>query len=159
MTRHPFWSDDFDTDLLKVIPRAAGVLDRVAAPLWTYGHVSGGRLNHPSVWHTPLGPVAYFGTDDSGGWKPDHFHTDGQLVECTWMEVARDAWVHDYVIVVDYELIWDAHRHAGTFTKLMYDLRGTTPLPDGKADELRGEVLASLIAATADLQNLIGTAA
>jgi hypothetical protein len=159
MTRHPFWSDAFDTDLLKVIPRAAGILDQVGAPLRTYGHATGGRLNHPSVWHTQIGPVAYFGTDTGGGWKPDHFHTDGELIEATWTEVCRDAWVHDYVVVVDYELIWDAHRHAGTFMKLMYDLRGIRVLPDGEAGRLRGEVLASLIAATADLQNLVGSVA
>jgi hypothetical protein len=153
VTAARFWSDDFDTDLLKVIQRAAGVLDQVTARLWTYGHVSHGRLNHPSVWHTQLGPVAYFGTDTTGGWKPDHLRTDGRLVECTWTEVARDAWVHDYLIVVDYELIWDAHRHAGTFMKLMYDLRGIRVLPGGEADRLRGEVLASLIAATTDLQD------
>jgi hypothetical protein len=159
MTRHPFWSDDFDTDLLRVIPRAADILDQVTAPLWTYGHVTHGRLNHPSVWGSQHGFTAYFGTDDSGTWKPDSFVSDGQLVQCTWTEVARDAWVHDYLAVVDYEPVWDANRHAGLFLKLMYDLRGITKLPDGEADRLRGQVLASLIAATTDLQNLVGTVA
>jgi hypothetical protein len=150
-----FWSDDFDTDLLKVIPDAAQVLAQVDTPMWTYGGTSHGRLNHPSVWQTHDGMTAYFGTDDSGHWKPESFWTDRPLVQCTWAEVARDAWVHHYRIVVDWVVVWDATRFQSTFMRLMYDLRGQTPLPDSEADQLRGRVLASLIAATRDLQQLV----
>jgi hypothetical protein len=157
--RPRFWSDDFDTDLLAVLPAAAKVLDAVTAPLWTYGHVSHGRLNHPSVWGGQHGFEAFFGTDDSGRWKPDSYYTSSPLVQCTWTEAVRDAWVHGYLIVVNGVPIWGASRLGGTFMQLMYDLRGWTKLPDGEADRLRGKVLASLIAATADLQRHVGAVA
>ncbi|GAA0720144.1 hypothetical protein Drose_06425 [Dactylosporangium roseum] len=159
MTAPRFWSDDLDADLLKVVPRAAGVLDQVTAPLWTYGGTTHGRLNHPSVWGSHRGPVAYFGADDSGAWKPDSYWTAQPLVECTWAEVARDAWVHSYVIVVDWVPIWNAWLLGGTFMRLMYDLRGWTPLPAREADRLRGKVLASLIAATEQLREHVGAVA
>ncbi|GGM53676.1 hypothetical protein ACFFX1_54745 [Dactylosporangium sucinum] len=159
MTAPRFWADDFDADLLRVVPRAAGILVQVTAPLWTYGHTSHGRLNHPSVWASQHGYVAYFGTDNTGTWKPGSFSSNGQLVQCTWTEAARDAWVHNYVIAVDYQPIWDAARLVGTFAKLMGDVRGRPKLPDVDADRLRGHVLASLIAATGQLQQHIAVRA
>src|SRR5262245_10946574 len=126
MTR--FWSDDLDMDLLKVVPRAADVLATVKAPLWPYGGTSHGRPNHPAVWD-----AAYFGTDDTGSWKPASYYTSQPLVECTWAEVVRDAWPHTYLVVVDWVPVWNAGALSGMFTKLMYDLRGWQPLPYGKA--------------------------
>lgn len=159
MTTHRFWSDDLDADLLKVVPGAADILGRVTAPLWTFGGTSHGRLNHPSVWGGQHGYEAYFGTDDTGSWKPGGYTPSHPLVACTWAEAARDAWVHTYVIVVGFVPIWNAARLGGAFMKLMADTRGHPRLPDGRADQLRGEVLASLTAATADLQRLVGAVA
>lgn len=152
-----FWSDDFDMDLPKVIPGLDEALgDAADIRLWTYGSESYGRLNHPSVWSTYDGTTAFFGTDRDGPWKPTDYHTDHPIVECTWREAVRDAWPHRYRILVDWVRIWDTTRLSGTFTRLMYDLRGWQPLPNGEADRLRGEVLASVIAATRDLCALVG---
>lgn len=47
-----FWADDFDMDLPRIIPRLDDVLgDTAGVRLWTHGHTSHGRLNHPSVWN------------------------------------------------------------------------------------------------------------
>ncbi len=151
-----FWSDDFDMDLPRIIPAVDDALgDAADITLWTHGHTSHGRLNHPSVWHTHRGGVAYFGTDNSGGWKPADYYTGAPIVECTWREVARDAWPHRYIVAVSGLAVWDTNRLSGTFTRLMYDLRGWQTLPEGEADRLRGQVLASLIAATRDLRQLL----
>jgi hypothetical protein len=61
----PFWSDDFDMDLPKVIPDAKAALGDVAdLELVTHGHTTHGRLNHPSCWNHSLGLVAWFGRRD-----------------------------------------------------------------------------------------------
>jgi len=124
-------------------------------PLWTYGGESYGRLNHPSVWNDGC---AYFGTDDSGTWKPANHVTEWPMIQATWREALRDAWPHHYTLLVDGVAIWDTQRLSGTFTKLMYDLRGWRTLPDGEADRLRGEVLASVVAATRGLERHVAGA-
>jgi hypothetical protein len=50
--RAKFWSDDFDMDLLKVFPQVEGMLRDPNIPLWTVGHESHGRLNHPACWNS-----------------------------------------------------------------------------------------------------------
>lgn len=146
-----FWSDDFDMDLPRILPRFDEALGVAAdLPLWVHGGTSHGRLNHPAVW----GNVAYFGTspDDTG--KPDSYYTSQPFVECTWREAVRDAWPHTYRLLVNGVEIWGAHTLWPAFEQLMYDLRGWRTLPDGEADRLRGHVLATLIAATRDLTRL-----
>lgn len=154
----PFWSDDFDMDLLQLLPDLPERLgDAANIPLWTYGNTSYGRLNHPSVWNGHYGHEAYFGTDDTGTWKPDGYrsHYD-QIVACTWLEALRDAWPHNYMIFVDRAVVvWDTIRLQPTFDKLMYGLRGWRTLADGEADRLKGHLLASVLAATADLRGLL----
>lgn len=148
MTRR-FWSDDFDMDLLKLFP---DLPDRIGPavdiPLWTHGGESYGRLNHPSVW----GHVAFFGLTPGQPGKPAEYYTDAPVIECTWLEALRDAWPHTYMVVIDNcALVWSSTRLQATFTKLMYDLRGWQKLPNGAADRLKGQVLASILAATRDL--------
>jgi hypothetical protein len=150
----PFWSDDFDTDLLKVVPGAAAVLARAdGVRLWTYGGTTHDRLNHPCVWGGNHGWSAFFGTHEGGWWLPGSYSPSKPLVECTWTEAVRDAWVHNYLIVVDGVPAWNNPRLNSVFTKLMYDVRGWTPLPDDELDRMRGNVLASLIAATRQICN------
>jgi hypothetical protein len=149
-----FWSDDFDMDLPTILPGLDEALGPAAdIPLWTYGRTSHGRLNHPAVWgHADGGMVAYFGTDNTERWKPDWYTTSQPLIACTWREAVRDAWPHTYVVIVDSVQMWDTHRLWSTFNRLMYDLRGWRKLPSGEADRLRGHVLASVIAATRQLE-------
>jgi hypothetical protein len=73
--------------------------------------------------------------------------TSDPVVECTWREVLRDAWAHNYTVVVDGVPVWRGGRW-GVFEALMYDLRGWRKLTPARAEELRGHVLASVIAAT-----------
>ena len=152
-----FWSDTFDMDLLKVLPELEKRLaDAVDIPLWTYGGTSYGRLNHPSMWNGYHGMEAFFGTDNSGSWKPEGYwsHHD-QVVACTWLEVLRDVWVHGCVVHVDGLKLWDSTLHQSKFDALMYDLRGWRKLADGRSDYLKGRVLASILAATADLRGIL----
>jgi len=125
MPTERFWSDSFDMDLLKVIP---GVVD-AAAPaahlrLWTYGGTSYGRLNHPAVWNGYKGTLAYFGLDDTGWWKPSANWTDAPMVECTWLELLRDAWVHQYQALVNGWPVFDTSRAWRMFEQLMGHARG-----------------------------------
>ena len=51
--RAPFWSDNFDIDLLKVIPDADMMLGEAAdVVLYTHSHTPHGGVNCPTVWHT-----------------------------------------------------------------------------------------------------------
>lgn len=151
MTAFPrFWADDFDMDLPKVLPDLDDILgDTASMPLWTYGGTSHGRLNHPSVWGNPEGHMdAFFGLSPDTVGKPDSYYTDDELVECTWREAVRDAWSHNYVIVVADRDVWDAWRWRSWFTDLMYDLRGVRPLPDGQADQIKALLRTDLRAAS-----------
>jgi hypothetical protein len=93
--------------------------------------------------------------------KPDWYYTSQPIVETTWREALRDAWPHHYLLLVDDQPMWDTRRLSGVFTKLMYHERGWKPLERREVDRLRGEVLASVIAATRALErhvnNLIHT--
>lgn len=144
MTRPPFWSDDFDMDLLRVIPEAEAIIAPIAgAPLWTHGHLdlTRGRLNHPTVWNWDGGVFAYFGTRPTG-FKPDVFDTDAPIVECTVLEAFRDAWVHSYLIVVDGRRAWDVD--SLVFERLMYHRRGWRARPRREADGLVARARGSL---------------
>jgi hypothetical protein len=153
----PFWSDTLDMDLPRILgDRFDAALGPAAdITLWTHGHTSHGRLNHPAVWGHTDGYAAYFGTSNDLPWKPESYVTSHPLVECTWREVLRDAWPHTYIVIVDWVRLWDAHALARTFERLMYDLRGWKALPPGAADQFRGQVLASVIAATQHLERLV----
>ncbi len=161
-SRYPcFWSDDFDMDLPKVLPRLDEALaDLADTSLWTHGGESHGRLNHPSVWgaRNGLGSEAFFGTTAEATGKPDWYYTSQPVIECTWREAVRDAWPHTYTVLVDSTPVWSAGRWLRHFNWLMFDLRGWSRLPDGAADRLRGEVLASLHRATADLRQVLALA-
>jgi hypothetical protein len=146
-----FWSDGFDMDLPRIVPLDDALGTAADIPLWTHGGESYGRLNHPSVWNDNAGLVAYFGTTPGTTGKPESCYTPWPVVECTWREVARDAWVHTYLVLVDGEPIWDTTRFLNAFDALMYHVRGYRKLPDCEGDRLRSDVFASLVVATAQL--------
>lgn len=154
-TLPPFWADDFDMDLIKILPQTVDILgDTADIPLWTHGRTTNGLLNHPSVWNTHTGPTAYFGLDDSGRWKPRSHYTDQPLMACTWLEAVRDAWPHTYVLCVNRVPVWDTNALSSVFDSLMADLRGWYTLPANETDKLREQVADSLVEATAKLRAL-----
>jgi hypothetical protein len=96
MSYAKFWSDDFDMDLLKIYPNVvAECLGTLAdRQLWTLGHESYGRLNHPTVWNTH---GAYVWVEkpnlvrDPRGWYAVRGCVDDSPeIECTWLELLRD---------------------------------------------------------------------
>jgi hypothetical protein len=95
-----FWSDDFDTDLLKVFPDVHKLLGAtIDIPIWTIGHTSYGRLNCPSQWNMPFGCFMWLDRPnyprDKNGWiNIGGCVTNDREVEGTWIEWLRDAWVH-----------------------------------------------------------------
>lgn len=127
-----FWSDNFDADLLKVIPETEEILGETAnIQLWTHGGLTDGKLNHPSCWNTDVGMTAFFGFKQTG-FKPDAFWTDRPLVSCTFLEACRDAWVHGFVIGVDGYEVADFCSTQGILLELMHDLRGIHKLQESK---------------------------
>jgi len=153
--RRRFWSDDFDMDLLSLWPDLPGRLGAIAeVPLWTYGGESYGRLNHPSVWNSNSGDfIAFFGLTPETIGKPDSYWTDRQVIECTWLEALRDCWSHHYTILCADRILWRSPW--GPFERLMADLRGYGRLAVLHRDQLRGTALASILAATSDLNALL----
>lgn len=130
----PFWSDDFDMDLPKVIPDAKALLGELAdLELVTTGHTTHDRLNHPSVWNHDLGMVAFFG-------RPGRFQRHSSFVSgspdvrCTLWEALRDVWSHDYAILLEGVQVWPygTYEH---FEPLMYALRGWRVVPDAAIEK------------------------
>jgi hypothetical protein len=97
-SRLPFWSDDFDMDLLKVLPDALRIVDDQSdARLWTCGGSTHGRLNHPSYWNG-LGAIVWNYEPqlqrDRSSTSIQGYATKDPLIECTWLELLRDVWAH-----------------------------------------------------------------
>lgn len=123
----PFWSDDFDMDLLKLWPDLPARLGpTVAVPVWTVGHASNGRLNHPTVWNTH---GAYLWLEkpslqrDKDGWfRVQGCVSDAEEVECTWLEWLRDWWPHHYGFLLEGQF-FEAANHVH-FEAIMADVRG-----------------------------------
>jgi len=117
------WCDDFDLDLLKVLPEAFQSLKPVKdIKLFTHGHLTGEKLDHPSVWNDNLGIIAYFGFVNPC--KPEGYWTNDPLVECTFEEAIRDCWCHHYAIILQRELIWDGNKLWPYFESIMWHTRG-----------------------------------
>ena len=126
--RPRFWSDDFDMDLLKVFPDVARMLRAPDRLLWTVGHTTHGRLNHPTVWNSH-GAFLWLtkpelARDENGWFNVDGCVDDAPEIECTWMEWLRDAWVHSYgtLVLPHRRLLPEAPRR--DFDTIMYDRRG-----------------------------------
>lgn len=124
-----FWSDDFDMDLLKVFPQFVESVQVFASrELWTVGHRTHGRLNHPTVWNTH-GAFVWLAKPnlprDKNGWfNINGYVDDSEEIECTWLELVRDQWAHNY----DFLLMpsRSLFRSAGwnVFEEIMYHARG-----------------------------------
>lgn len=145
--RAPFWSDDFDMDLLKVIPNVENILGPSADTI-LYTRCNNpyqGRLNHPVCW----GVTSCFGSSNPP-WKP-HGWVCGDntpIVECTFLEALRDVWSHSIVLCVEGDTIFDGHGLSDDFMRLMYKLRGwNSDLSDEGAAEIVRNVQMLLIGA------------
>ncbi|HWP53619.1 MAG TPA: hypothetical protein VN476_05755 [Pyrinomonadaceae bacterium] len=136
--RHKFWSDDFDMDLLKVFPNTLELLgDTADEKVWTVGHDSFGRLNHPVVWNTH---GAYVWLDkpnlrrDKHGWfNIDSCVSDDPEIECTWLELLRDQWVHSFAFILLPVRVQFPSPSYRDFERIMYDLRGWHKYEDVQA--------------------------
>ena len=124
-----FWADDLDMDLLKVFPGFAEELGETGrTAVWTLGHTSFGRLNHPSVWHTH-GAFLWLQRPQlersSTGWTDVRgCVTDSPIVECTWLEWLRDCWVHQFDFVMLPVGGWFVCFRQHKFDTIMWRTRG-----------------------------------
>jgi hypothetical protein len=148
------WCDSFDADLLAVIPGAADALGSAAdVRLWTYSHLTNGKINCPSAWNTADGLVSFFWTSDEH--KLDaSFYTDAAVAGCTFLEAVRDEWVHGCMVSVNGQVVWQPP--VRPMERLMYDVRGWTVLADAKREDIRHAVRQSLERAAQRLAAVIG---
>jgi hypothetical protein len=124
-----FWSDDFDMDLLKLFPELPKMLGETAErALWTVGHTTHGRLNHPACWNSH-GAFAWthkpnLKRDPHGWFNVMGCVSDAEEIECTWLELLRDQWPHGYGFILLPQQSMFVPPPRGEFEKIMYDLRG-----------------------------------
>ena len=143
------WCDDFDADLLAVVPGAAQALGETAGVrLETFSPLTGGKINGPSAWNTDAGLVAFFWTAPEFR-PPASYSTDRPVVPCTFLEAVRDEWVHSCAVAVNRHIVW---RPPGQLMQqLMYDLRGWTVLTGREREGIQQAVRRSLTAAASAL--------
>jgi hypothetical protein len=150
-----FWCDTFDLDLFKAVPTARQILEPFAdVELTTYGGVSNERLNHPTVWNSEFGMIAFFGLAPGHPHKPEHYYHGPdpmKWVSCTFAEAIRDAWVHGVTVLLMQRGVWNAGVLQREFQTLLYHLRKWNEQPQTAARAVRA-VENSLVAAVADLQ-------
>jgi hypothetical protein len=142
-----FWSDHFDMDLLKLFPTLPQILGATGnRALWTVGHETHCRLNHPTVWNTH---GAYVWTAkpnlkrDAHGWfSVMGCVGDGAEIECTWMELLRDQWPHGYgFILMPMQSVFEPPPQR-QFERIMYHSRGWQK--DERIEEAREAAMAWL---------------
>lgn len=132
VTTCAFWSDDFDMDLLKVIPNVPEELGEYAERiLWTVGNRDkrNGRLNHPVIWNTHgafVWTVKPNLVRDGFGWfNVDGCVDDAEEIECTWLELLRDQWVHGFAFILkSISQVYFPGPPQEHFMTLMYHIRG-----------------------------------
>ena len=123
-----FWSDDFDMDLPKMVPDVREILREPGRLLWTVGHRTFGRLNHPTVWAS-YGAFLWFEKpnlerDENGWFRVISCVSDEEEVECTWLEFLRDAWCHSYETLILPRHVKLPAMPWPTFHELTYAARG-----------------------------------
>jgi hypothetical protein len=119
-------SEDWDGDLLRVIPEAAEIIAPVAGvKLITHGSADEqGRLRHPSTWNDYQGPLAFFDFDAAlAVSKPVSFWTNEPIVRCTVLEAFCDAWMHHYVLHLRAEPVWNTFALRNLMMNLLMDAR------------------------------------
>ncbi|GEP00550.1 hypothetical protein [Methylobacterium haplocladii] len=153
MSGRPFWSDTFECDLPKVIPGARDAVGDLAdVHLWTTGHTTHGALNHPDVWNSDAGMVAFFGFRSPA--RPEVYWTDRPMVRCTFWEALRDAWAHHILIAVEGGLVWNSGLLWPQYEALMAEVRGWPSADPAKAAAARASVRVSLCTAVARFRTL-----
>jgi hypothetical protein len=139
-----------------VVPGAAEALGPAAdLRLLTYCRTTSGKINHPSCWNTDEGFAAFFWTTEEYR-PPAHYSTDAPVAGCTFLEAARDEWVHSCVIVVNRYVVW--RPPVLLMQKLMYDVRGM-PFTGEEREQVRSEVRQSLRSAAERLRTVPGVPA
>ena len=144
------WCDDFDMDVLKVVPGAAEILAPTCEiQLVTLGGVTDGKLNHPSAWNGDEGFDAFFGTagTDRGLWLPSGYMTCDALVECTGEEAIRDWWANSYTMYLNtHRVSFHPDRTYLVFDRIMSHIRSwkSDPSHDGTVLEARN-ILVELV--------------
>lgn len=153
----PLWCDDFDADLPKVVPHATEELGVSAhVQLRTYCKPTNGRINCPTSWWTQHGLTAFFAEPGFGNPAPGGYVTSDPLVECTFAEVVRDEWIHGSVVVVNRQFVWTPPSRL--MERLMFDVRGWTPLSEPERLQTQQHVRASLRAAADRLERALEAA-
>jgi hypothetical protein len=139
-------TEDWDGDLLKIIPQAAEIIAPVAdVKLVTFGSVDDrGRLRHPSTWNGYDGSLAFFDFDAEPPTvsKPEEFHTEQPIVRCTALEAFCDAWMHHYVLFIRQKSVWDTFTLRNLMMNLVMDARFSArgqANPLCMSDEARGD--------------------
>ena len=143
------WCDDFDADLLAVVPGAAQALGGTAGiRLETFSPLTGWKINGPSAWHTGAGLVAFFWTAPEFR-PPAGYVTSDATACCTFLEAVRDEWVHSCIVAVNRQIVW--RPPVRLMERLMFDLRGWTVLTGREREGIRRAVRRSLTAAARTL--------
>jgi hypothetical protein len=134
------WCDDFDADLLKVIPYAAQILAPARdIKLVTRGGTTDGMLNHPACWNGYNGPVAFFGTVGmpESEWRPESNVTSEKIVECTAEEALRDWWPHGFLMNVNHVAVTPTNKeYNSVFGAILSHTRGWQKQTDGDIQTL-----------------------
>lgn len=158
MSDFPFWSDDFDLDFPKLFPEAKAQLGALAAVvLYTPGHTTHGRLNHPSVWNDDHTMLAFFGFRGPDVPSPYYFGSD-KIVRCTAWEAFRDAWPHHYQITLMRQPVWDTFALDGAFETIMWHVRGWRR-DEGAFRQAKAQVAASYLQGITRLRRIVDAAA
>jgi hypothetical protein len=132
-------------DLPKVLPKAWQLICAApSVPIYTRGHESFGRLNHPSCWNTHLGLTAFFTLRQGVEPKPKSFWTTDPIRECTFAELMRDAWPHHYCAILDGRTLWNPQALARQFDAIMWDLRGWNESPNPDIEHVKAIVTRSI---------------
>lgn len=96
------WCDNWDGDLLKLLPHLPEFLgeEMCNIELWTHSSLTDGKINCPSSWNTDDGLAAFFSLNPEVPPVSQQMVTNHPLVRCTWLEVLRDEWAHHAIVMV-----------------------------------------------------------
>lgn len=146
-----FWSDDFDMDLLKILPELREQTAFIAGcPLYTYGSLSEhGVFAHPAVWNSDCGMSALFFVDEPQLARDAHglvriggCVTDDPVCEIIALDAIRDCWCHNYTLHLEGRRVIEASTafYNSHFAPLMAHRRGYGNLPQSSIDRIAHEV-------------------
>ena len=102
-----FWSDDFDMDLLNILPALKDkevIKKAMTTYLYTYAN-DGEHLSHPSVWSS-CGALFFsepprYQRDKYGWVSIDGCVTNGKIYQVSIFNTIRDQWAHNYPSFID----------------------------------------------------------